>query len=488
MDEETETSPDLSSVAPSAVVCDVCTGRKRKAEQSCLQCLASYCDDHLDTHNILYANAKRHKMVVATGRLEDCVCPEHDKLMEVFCRTDQQCICHLCITSKHRAHDVVSIEYEVADVKSKLGATKKEITGRIEIRQREMQELQQAIDSFMASSKQAVEENDKSFTELIDYIEKRQREAKEMISARKEDAVRTAEELLERLPSEIKDLKKREFELQHLEHLSELENGVHFLKGILSTPPLSSSSSSSPVLFVHPYISFTLATEAVSDLIREIKDLCTLHFTNISKHVKMADILKSPVLKLREVFLQNASKLTLNPDTAHTSIRLSKENGQLTTMHEAQDYPEHRARFDSRAQILCNEHLQGAPKYWEVEIGGPNWVCLAVSYIGITRKGKRGCLFGRNPCSWCLRCYPFSYEFWHNDKSISVKYDKRCSRIGVYLDHGLGILEFYNVSDDMSLIYKAQTKFTEPVYAGFGLAGKGTHIKLCDLEEDKVMC
>ncbi|KAF5900945.1 tripartite motif-containing protein 16-like, partial [Clarias magur] len=280
MDEDTDTSPDLSS----AVVCDVCPGRKRKAEQSCLQCLASYCGDHLGTHNVLYANAKRHKMVVATGRLEECVCPEHDKLMEVFCRTDQQCICHLCITSKHRAHDVVSIEFEVADVKSKLGATQKEITDRIETRQREMQELRRAIDSFTASSKQAVEENDGRFTELIDYIAKRQREVREMVLDRKEDAIKAAEDLLESLPSEIRDLKKRELELQHLERLSELENGVHFLKGILSTPALSSSSSSSHVLFVPPYTSFELATEAVSDLIRKIKALCNLHFTNISKH------------------------------------------------------------------------------------------------------------------------------------------------------------------------------------------------------------
>lgn len=179
----------------------------------------------------------------------------------------------------------------------------------------------------------------------------------------------------------------------------------------------------------------------------------------------------------------DASKLTLNPDTAHVSLRLSKENREVTAMHLAQDYTDHPDRFDSRAQILCNEGLQGTPQYWEVEYGGSNWVCMAVSYIGIFRKGKRGPLFGRNPCSWGLRCYYISFEFWHNNTHISVKHNKRCSRIGVYLDHGKGIMEFYNVSDDMSLIHKAQAKFTEPVYAGFGLAGKGTHIKLCDLEE-----
>lgn len=166
------------------------------------------------------------------------------------------------------------------------------------------------------------------------------------------------------------------------------------------------------------------------------------------------------------------------------SLCLSKENREVTAKHLTQDYPDHPDRFESRAQILCNEALQGAPRYWEVEYGGNCWVCFAVSYIGIYRKLKYPSLFGRNHCSWCLRCYPSMYEFWHNNKSVSVPHSKRCSRIGVYLNHGLGILEFYNVSNDMSLIYKAQTKFTEPLYAGFGLAGKGTHVKLCDLQQE----
>lgn len=153
-------------------------------------------------------------------------------------------------------------------------------------------------------------------------------------------------------------------------------------------------------------------------------------------------------------------------------------------MHKAQDYTCHPDRFDSRAQILCTEGLQGTPQYWEVEYSVSNWVCIAVSYIGIYRKGKRGGLLGRNRCSWGLRCYSSFYEFWHDNNCLKLEHKKPCSRVGMYLDHGLGILEFYNVSDDMSLIYKAQTKFTEPVYAGFGLVGKGTRIKLCDLTKE----
>ncbi|XP_027004435.1 tripartite motif-containing protein 16 isoform X2 [Tachysurus fulvidraco] len=486
MDEEMDMSSDLSFIAPSDVECSSCTVRKRKAEKTCLQCLASYCEDHLDIHNVLHTNAKRHKMVAATGRLEERVCPEHDKLMEVFCRTDQQCICHLCITNKHRTHDVVSIDHEVAEVKLKLAKIQREITDRIKSREIEMQALKQAIEDFQTSARQAVEENEKSFTELTNTIQLRQGTVKKLILDQEEAAVKNAKELLEQLPSEITDLKKRDFELQRLDQLSEADNGVYFLQGILSTPALPSSPSS-PVLFVHPYSSFQLATEAILDLIKQMNQVCNMHFSNISKNVQTADILKSPELKMRDVLLQNASELTLNPDTAHFSLRLSKENREVTAVNQAQDYSSHPDRFVCRAQILCDQLLQGTPQYWEVEFRVSNWVCIAVSYKGIYRKQKRGGLFGRNSCSWGLRCYYTSFEFWHDNKCINVKHNKRCTRIGVYLDHGIGVLEFYNVSDDMSLIYKAHTNFTEPVYAGFGLGGKGSHIMLCDLEKEKAM-
>lgn len=93
------------------VPCDFCIGKKLKAVKSCLNCLASYCEKHLKPH---YESTtfKRHKLVDELGNLDRKICPQHQKSLELFCRTDQMCICAICTVSEHRGHDIVSAEAE----------------------------------------------------------------------------------------------------------------------------------------------------------------------------------------------------------------------------------------------------------------------------------------------------------------------------------------------------------------------------------------
>ncbi len=99
---------------PGDVECDVCTGDKNKAIKSCLVCLESYCQTHFERHEEFHFG-KRHKLTDATGQLQEMICPQHDKLLEIFCRTDQQCICYLCMLDEHKNHDISLIWFSCRD-------------------------------------------------------------------------------------------------------------------------------------------------------------------------------------------------------------------------------------------------------------------------------------------------------------------------------------------------------------------------------------
>ncbi|KAL0198822.1 hypothetical protein M9458_007362, partial [Cirrhinus mrigala] len=71
----------------------------------------SYCQNHLEQHDNLF-NSNKHILMDATGRLQEMICPRHDKILEIYCRTDQRCICMLCLVNEHKNHYTVSTAAE----------------------------------------------------------------------------------------------------------------------------------------------------------------------------------------------------------------------------------------------------------------------------------------------------------------------------------------------------------------------------------------
>ncbi|KAI1903730.1 hypothetical protein AGOR_G00030230 [Albula goreensis] len=487
------TAAPNSYAGPGDVPCDFCTGKKFKAIKSCLNCLASYCDKHLKPH---YESAtfKRHKLVDELGNLDRKICPQHQKSLELFCRTDQMCICAICTVSEHRGHDIVSAEAERSEKQKLLGVSQTEIRQKCQERMKELDELRTAVDSLKSSAQRAMAESEKLFSEMIRSIERMRSEVTKLIGINEKAAFNQAETQVERLEQEIEELKKKE---SGLKQLHSTEDHIHFLQNFnyLCTP---TDDGYIPRVTVNPDFSFGAARKAVAEIKERLEELGREELMKISRSVNeipvytMENRTKERSIRAKEVtvdsatlpeprsrseFLKYFCQLRLDPSTAYKELHLSDNNRKVIRTRDLQPYSENTERFDSFAQVLCREALSGGRYYWEIEWSGE--FSIGVAYKGISRKGKGSlCLLGYNDKSWSLLCSDSGYSAWHNrvDTAIDAAHSPK---IGVYLDHSAGILSFYSIGESMTLLHKFETTFKEPLYPGFGV---GTSIKICQLK------
>ncbi|XP_073703000.1 tripartite motif-containing protein 16-like isoform X1 [Garra rufa] len=469
--------PDQCCSEPGDVECDVCTGDKNKAIKSCLVCLNSYCQNHLEQHETFF-KGKRHNLMDATGRLQEMICPQHEKLLEVFCRSEQKCICLLCVVDKHKNHSTISVAAARTEKQRQLEETQRDFQKRIKERQKMLEKLRGTVESHKRSAQAAVEDSERIFTELIRSIEKSRSEVTQLIRDREKAAVSRAEGRLKRLEQEIDDLRRRDVEL---EQLSQTVDDIHFIQSFQSLS--SPGSTDSPSITVSSHLSFDDVGKSVTHLREKLERFCREEIEKITGKLTYIEIFPTSEPKTREEFLQYSHQFTLDINTAHKKMCLSERNRVITYTNTVQPYPGHPGRFDTVEQVLCRESVCGRC-YWEVEWSGK--VGISVSYKSISRKGEENeCIFGRNTQSWRLICSPSRCSFWHNSKKTKLSVVSSSSRIGVYVDHGAGTLCFYRVSNTMTLIHRVLTTFTQPLCPGFRIyfltASHISKVKLCEL-------
>ncbi|KAM6992833.1 tripartite motif-containing protein 16-like [Tautogolabrus adspersus] len=460
------------------VACDACTGRKRKAGMSCLQCVASYCEKHLQPH-FEVPSFKKHKLVEPSKKLQENVCSRHDEVMKMFCRTDQQSICYLCSVDEHKGHDTVPAVAARIEKQRELEVSRQNIQQRIQDTEKDVKLLQQEVEAINGSADKTVGSSEKIFTELIRLMKKRRSDVKQQVRSQQQTEVSRVRELQEKLEQEITELKRRDAEMEKLSHT---QDHNQFLHDYPSLSPLSESTHSSSIN-IRPLRFFEDVTAAMSEVIDKLQDVLREKWTNISQTVTEVDVLLSepePEPKTRAEFLKYSCDITLDPNTAHTQLLLSDGNRKATYTSQTHPYSSHPDRFTGWCfQVLSKESLTGRC-YWEVEKGGRG---VSVAVTNISRTGSSNeCRFGCNDKSWMLYCYNNCYYFCYNYVNTPVS-GPQSSRIGVYLDHRAGILSFYSISKTMTLLHRVQTTFTQPLHAGLRFyCDCGSSAELCKLK------
>ncbi|XP_051988984.1 tripartite motif-containing protein 16-like protein [Xyrauchen texanus] len=457
----------IQATRPADVECDVCTGRKQKAVKSCQECQNSYCQNHLEQHEMFF-RGKRHNLTDVNGRLQETTQPQYN-MLEMLFQTDLPYM--MCMLDDLRSHETA---VAAAEKQKQVREIQSILHPIILQKEKDAQDLREAVTFHKRSAHTAVEDCELNFTELISSIERSRSEVTQLIRDQENAAVSRAEELLEQLEQEIDDLRRRDAGLMQLSHTD--------LNPILQSFQTLSLSGSTENSNVTSHLSYDNAVKSVSQLKDKLQHLCREETEKMSAIVKNIQIILTPEYKTRREFLQYFHQFTLDPNTVNLCLCLSEGNRRITYTETHLRYPDHPDRFDRWTEVLCSESMDGRC-YCEVEWSGIErlGVDIAVAYKSIKRKGAGPeCSVGRNDQSWSLFCSPSYYSFWHNNIETILPVVHSSSKVGVYVNHKAGILSFYSVSQKMSLIHRLQTTFTQPLYPMFGL-DKNTTVKLCFL-------
>ncbi|KAL1251060.1 hypothetical protein QQF64_018856, partial [Cirrhinus molitorella] len=311
----------------------------------------------------------------------------------------------------------------------KLKEMQKMFQQRIQHREKNLQQLIEAVESHKRSAQTAVEDSERIFTELFhSFIERSHSELIQIIKDQEKAALSRAEGRLERLEQEINDLRRTDAELEQLSHT---QDHIQFLQSFqsLPAPPEFTDVNDGPSISL--FCSDGLR-ESVCQLRDKLEDIFKEQVKKIFDRVTFTNI----VPRTRKDFLQYFHPLTLDLKTVHKRLCLSKRN-RIINVSTDQSYPDHPDRFDVYRQVLCRESVCGRC-YWELEWSGYIFggVRISVSYKSISRKGGGNeCRFGYNDQSWSFYCCPSSYSFRHNNIKIDLPVKSISSRIGVYVDY-----------------------------------------------------
>ncbi|XP_031157013.1 E3 ubiquitin-protein ligase TRIM21-like [Sander lucioperca] len=435
---------------PGEVPCDVCNGTKLKALKSCLVCLVSYCETHLE-HHLTASRLKRHQLINPVENLEGRMCTKHDKPLELFCKTDQTCVCTFCSGIDHKMHDVVPLKEGYEGKTAELWKTGAEIQKMIQKRRLKIQEIKHSVDLSEEDADREIAEGVQVFTSLKESVERGLNELINTIKEKQKTTEKQAEAFIKELEQEISELMKRSTEV---EQVLRSEDHLHLLQSVQSLniqqPP--------------PTKDWTEVSVRPS----------SYEGTVVKAVVQLEETLSKEMKKLLEAKLkriqQYAVDVTLDPDTASPKLILSDDGKQVNLGGVRKNLPDNPERFSNCVCVLGKQSFSSGRFYFEVQVKGKTEWILGVARESIDRKGG---IITLNPQNgyWTIWLRNGNEYQALAGPSVLLSLKSPPQKVGVFVDYEEGLVSFYDV-DAAALIYSfTGCSFTEKLFPYFSPCG-----------------
>ncbi|CAN9500111.1 unnamed protein product [Ophioblennius macclurei] len=426
--EASRSSSEQQAAKPGEVPCDVCTGTKVKALKSCLVCLVSYCQTHLEPH-LTVSGLKKHQLMEPVENLEGRMCLKHHKPLELFCKTEQTCVCMMCTVLDHKNHEFVPLSEEYGGKKMELRKTEVEMQQMIQKRRVKIKEIRECLKRSKAAADREKAEGVKVFTALKECVERGLNQLMKRMEDEEKAREKQAKGFIKDLEEEICELMKRSSEV---EKLFRCEDHLHLIQGFSSledAPPTKDWTEVS----VRPSSYEGTVVRAVAQLEE-----------TLSKEMKK---LFEAELKRKQQF---AVDVTLDPDTAHPDLILSYDGKQVSHSDVRTNVPDNPERFSSYSIVLGKQSFSSGKFYFEVQVKGKSKWDLGVCKESINRKGK----FTVSPDKgfWRIILRNGNEYLACENRRVRLSLRSVPEKVGVFVDYEEGLVSFYDV-DAAALIY-----------------------------------
>ncbi|CAL9706457.1 unnamed protein product [Knipowitschia caucasica] len=425
---------DLST-APGEVDCDLCLEPKLRALKSCLMCLTSYCESHLQPH-LTNPRLKRHQLIHPLPNLEEHICPEHHRPLELFCRDHSHFMCLQCSYTEDTKHHTVLLKEQGEEQQATL---KKQIKDR----RVKVQEIQRSVEQSQRKADTEIQEGLRVFTALMECVQQSADSFKQSIVEKHQKVEEEASQLIEQIQTEISELEQRGAEMEQLwtsgDHLS-------FVQTFTTVKPAPQLRDWNQKTVRTPSYKGTGA-QAVSELRNKL-------------NTEMETFFKAELEKVQEF----AAEVSLDPDTANSYLVLSKDLKQVHDDDQAQNLLDNPERFTFHLCVLGKQKFSSGKFYFEVQVKGKTDWEVGVAKESVDRDDEDSPTVQKG--YWTLSMYDGDY-ITSDDPPVDFSVQSCPEKLGVFVDYDEGLVSFYDVDKKSLLCSYTDCDFTDNILPMF---------------------
>ncbi|XP_040214343.1 E3 ubiquitin-protein ligase TRIM39-like [Rana temporaria] len=413
------------------------------ASKTCLLCEASFCAKHLSYHR----KSADHILSEPTTTYGESKCSTHKEALNYYCWEDSARICMSCwAAGEHRGHRVDLLIEASEKKKEEL----RKCSNALDSERQEIRRRIQNLDNYWR------EEDKKTFAVTRSYIDLSM-EITEQLSGVEKAFLQEIRRQNNQISDSVSDLNRQlnlkqsqlARKIRHMKKLCDIRDPLAVLKMPPNGDDLSLGIGDT---IINPKC---LDEEMISDRLQ-----CELG--NLTQCLK-------DVLKTGQFSVMEKANISLDINTAHQQLIISKDLKRATNAEICMAIPDSPQRFIC-SQVLSVQGFTSGTHYWEVDVSEAEEWLVGVANESIERKISGNVSFlGYNEKSWSLIQTMSRLHVRHANYPIYIDCKYLVKTVGIYLEYEAGRLSFYQLCDPIRHLHTFTATFTEPLHAAFHL-------------------